>query len=629
MREYLFELRKKANKTQKEITKILFEKYSVNLSYSQIERGTKWSTISEKRAQILADALESTAEYILECDAKYGGYEGRDFRSGRRNPFQVKHGRRTEYDEPLTKEEKEIAEKYTPYAEKMINIFRFKEYRSILEKGIMTYEDFYDIGMIAFLRSIKEITVKKTEKSSFFETLEEPDYFYRFSFSRAIKDAYYHYVRDELVSIRKDYHNAYSMDETVSLNDGDGSDKYNLVPNNDIPIPVVAESTWSLSNLYSYLNDEQISACKFLINGWTSKEIMAGGYASKLDIGIIQFYLNQIKTYGKILWDLEEYKHVEKNVNFDFRANKWVVKFKYKGHDYSLGTYTDLNIALDLKNIACYHINKGDFRSWFSAHTISNIRFGQEKTEFIYPLENYEEVGFNIVGNTQKRLDCKSHPFRTATKENPIGIRKCGKNSYYVTLQQYDIGAYQGFDKAFEIRKLAESHMLAGDIDEWYTNLKLEKEKEKITYTRIETRKSAHGISYVVVRGFKQKYTYLGVYSNKDEANAVRLLADSHIDTGDFDEWAEKFRSDRKANIKQKSSRCVPAFAFTASYALCKYICGIYNLLCYDTSGSEHQIGETADVEEAYKTMDLANEHIEAGDFDVWFADYKNIKTEE
>lgn len=48
-----------------------------------------------------------------------------------------------------------------------------------------------------------------------------------------------------------------------------------------------------------------------------------------------------------------------------------------------------------------------------------------------------------------------------------------------------------------------------------------------------------------------------------------------------------------------------------------------------DTKGSEHIIGETANVEEAYKTMDLANEHIEAGDFDVWFADYKNIKMEE
>lgn len=627
MREYLFELRKKANKTQKEITKILFEKYSVNLSYSQIERGTKWSTISEKRAQILADALESTAEYILECDAKYGGYEGRDFRSGRRNPFQVKHGRRVEYDEPLTKEEKEIAEKYTPYAEKMINIFRFKEYRSILEKGIMTYEDFYDIGMIAFLRSIKEITVKRTEKSSFFETLEEPDYFYRFSFSRAIKDAYYHYVRDELVSIRKDYHNAYSMDETVSLNDGDGSDKYNLVPNNDIPIPVVAESTWSLSNLYSYLNDEQVSACKLLINGWTSKEIMAGGYASKLDIGIIRFYLNQIKTYGKILWDLEEYKHVEKNVKFDFRNNKWKVKFTYKRQGYSLGTYMDLNIALDLRNIAVYHMNAGDFLSWFSAHLRPCVMFGKEQTEFVYPLEDYSEIDFDIIGDKQERPKPKPS-VQVATKEKPVGIRKCGKNSYYVTLQQYDIGSYRGFDKAFEIRKLAESHMLAGDIDEWYKNLKLEKEKEKITYTRIETRKSAHGISYVVVRGFKQKYTYLGVYSNKDEADAVRLLADSHIDTGDFDEWSEKFRSDRKANIKQKSSRCIPELAFTASYALCKYICGIYNLLCYDTSGSEHQIGETADVEEAYKTMDLANEHIEAGDFDVWLADYKNIKTE-
>lgn len=354
---------------------------------------------------------------------------------------------------------------------------------------------------------------------------------------------------------------------------------------------------------------------------------MAGGYASKLDIGIIRFYLNQIKTYGKILWDLEEYKHVEKNVKFDFRNNKWEVKFTYKRQGYSLGTYMDLNIALDLRNIAVYHMNAGDFLSWFSAHLRPCVMFGKEQTEFVYPLEDYSEIDFDIIGDKQERHKPKPS-VQVATKEKPVGIRKCGKNSYYVTLQQYDIGSYRGFDKAFEIRKLAESHMLAGDIDEWYTNLKLEKEKEKITYTRIETRKSAHGISYVVVRGFKQKYTYLGVYSNKNEADAVRLLADSHIDTGDFDEWAEKFRSDRKANIKQKSSGCVPAFAFTASYALCKYICGIYNLLCYDTSGSEHQIGETADVEEAYKTMDLANEHIEAGDFDVWFADYKNIKTE-
>lgn len=628
MREYLFELRKKINKTQKEITKILFEKYNINLAYSTIERGVKWSTISEKRAQILADALESTAEYILECDAKYGGYEGRDCRSGRLNPFQVKHGRRTEYDEPLTKEEKELAEMYVSYAEKMINIFRFRDYRGVLESGIMTYEDFYDIGMIAFLRSIKELSVKRLEKGSFFETLEEPDYFYRFSFSRAIKSAYSHYIRNELVSIRKDYHTAYSMDESANTNDGDGSDKYNFVPSHDMPIPIAAESTWSLSCLYRYLNDEQISACKLLIDGWTSKEIMAKGYASKYDIGIIRFYLNQVQTYGKILWDAKEYKHIEKNVEFDFRINKWHVHFSYEGQEYSLGIYTDLNIALDLRNIAVYHINAGDFLSWFSAHLRLHTIFGQEQTEFIYPLENYEEVDLNIVGDQQERLKYKPRPFKAATKEKPIGIRKCGTNSYYVTIQQYDIGAYRGFDKAFEIRKLAEAHMTAGDIDVWYKNLKLEKEKGKITHARIEPKKSSSGVLYTVIRGYKQKYTCLGSYSDKDEADAVRLLADSHIDMGDFDEWAEKFRSERKTNRKKKSISCVPEFSFTASYAICKYLCGIYNLLCYDTSGSEHLVCETADVEEAYKTMDLANEHIEAGDFNAWFADYKNIKTE-
>ncbi len=653
MREYLFELRKKINKTQKDITKLLLEKYNINLSYSTIERGVQWSNITERRAQVLADVLESTPEYILECDAKYGGYEGKNFRSGRNNPFQVMHGRRTEYDEPLTDEEKELAEKYAPYAEKMINIFRFKEYRGVLESGLMSYEDFYDIGMVAFLRSVKEITVKRSEKSWLFEALVEPDYFYRFSFSRAIKHSYYKYVRAELAGIRKDYHNAYSMDETFNTNDGDGSERYNFVPSKDLPIPIMAESTWSLSNLYSHLTDKQISACKLLINGWTSKEIIDRGYASKRDIGTIRFYLNQVRSYGKILWDADEYKNVEENINYNFCSNKWEIKLSYKGKHYQLGAYTDINIALDVRNLACYHINKDDFLPWFSAHLMSNIRFGQEQAEFIYPLENYEEIDLDTIGNIQERVKCKS-TIRAASKEKPIGIRKCGKDSYSVMFQKYNLGVYRGFDKALEMRKLAEFHMSTGDMAEWYAKVKLEKEKEKITYTRIEPKKLARGISYAVVRGYKQIYTYLGLYS-KDKAEAVKLLADSHIDAGDYDNWAKTFYSDYKkrlslingniekmddndfyswlAGYKVNSSNTVEACDqnnsvsnFIALYALSKYIANTarcYKILCYDTFGAEHLVYETSDVEEAYKTMDLANAHIEAGDFDVWIADYK------
>ncbi len=123
----------------------------------------------------------------------------------------------------------------------------------------------------------------------------------------------------------------------------------------------------------------------------------------------------------------------------------------------------------------------------------------------------------------------------------------------------------------------------------------------------------------------------LGVYASEDEALSVKRLADSHIDAGDFEEWAkdyyEKYKSDVKAHrsetMRKFAEKPVLASVLSDAYVLCRYKVPKYVLLCYDGSGSEKSIYETLDAEEAYKTMDLANAHIEAGDFDVWIADYK------
>ena len=41
--------------------------------------------------------------------------------------------------------------------------------------------------------------------------------------------------------------------------------------------------------------------------------------------------------------------------------------------------------------------------SWFSAHLRPCVMFGKEQTEFVYPLEDYSEIDFDIIGDKQER----------------------------------------------------------------------------------------------------------------------------------------------------------------------------------------------------------------------------------
>lgn len=690
MREYLLELRKKANKTQKAVTEVLY-KYGIHLCYSHIERGLLWKDLSGNRADILAEALETTPEYLLKCEAEYGGYVGDNYRVPADKPNFLISEQRREYDEPLTAEEKVFAQEYIPFAEKKISSFRNYKFKGALGKS-MCYEDFYDIGMLAFLRAVKNISVKMKRFPDLIKKYEDPDTFFKHHFSHAIQSAYHSYIKSETTLKRKDYYKTLKLDDTID--DKNETDLYEVTPSYDIPVSRQAESSYSLDILYQYLSDAQIYACQLLISGWTSKEIISNGYASKTDIGIIKFYLQQRQQYGKILWEAENYISGEPNVNYNFSINMWYVRFQYKSKFYSLGLYTDLSNALDLRVVAYYHISIGDFLEWYNAH----IKLNQYNIKaFTYPLPCDNDIDINSLALPSEKLWGKKDIIK-ATKDNPVGILfKPTANTYQVKIQRYNLGTYDSFEKAFKVRKTAENHYTAGDFAEWYEDLKnnlakakttyaaLEKrpnnkyevhryylrkrtnlgvydEKEALevkaladlhieegdfdkwaknfyaeyrkklqpcAYARIGTRTTKGGsLRYLVERTYKQVTVGLGYYDTKEEAEKIKAVADSHIDTGDFDEWAEQFRSERKANRKQKSGVCMSELAFTASYAICKYLCGIYKLLCFDTKGSEHIIGETADVEEAYKTMDLANEHIEAGDFDVWFADYKNIKTE-
>lgn len=626
MREYLFELRKKVNKSQAEIDKILAEKYNLKIGYSAVELGVNWKTLSGERAKILADVLETTPDYIMQCDEKYGGYVGKHFREGHFNEHKVRGNRRIEYDAPLTKDEKLFAEQYIPYAEKIIDILRCNEYRWFLGNR-MSYEDFYDIGMIAFLRAVKELSVKKIEQADFMNTLDNPDFFYRHKFSRAIKGAYYKYIRAELTLQRRDFHSAMALDSTISNKDGAESEQYAWVPSKDTPIPILAESSWNLDALYKYLNDRQIIACKLLIADWTVPEIVKGGYATKRDIGVIRFYLRQFKDFGKVFWETEDYKSDATNVHYNFITNKWVVKAMFELKSYSLGAYSDINVALDLHSILHTHLQKGDFLQWYEHHMRPNA---YTSIAFTYPLPDEPEIeDIEISKELPKRRG--GVEIVHATKDNYKGVSK-NRNLYEAFLGRYKLGSYKTFEEALAIRQLAEVHYHSGDLDAWYAEFKMQKAKEKITYTRLDKHDKNGKISYAVIRTYQKKNTNLGRFSY-EEAMQVKAMADNHIDAGDFEEWSQKFHADymdrvnaeRRSNLQKMRKTSKFASSYAAVYVICKYVSSKYILLCYDTCGSEHLVCETTDVEEAYKTMDLANEHIEAGDFNAWFADYKNI----
>lgn len=686
MREYLLKLRKRVNKTQKDIEKIL-NKYNIHICYSHIERGRMWKDLSGNRADILAEALETTPEYLLQCEAKFGGYVGERYNIPTDCPNRLKSKQRCEYDEALTAEEKAFAQEYIPFAEKIISICRSRKYRSVLG-SLMCYEDFYDLGMLAFLRSVKILSVKMKNDSNLIKAYEDPDTFYKHHFSYAIKAAYYNYIKKELTLKRKEYYHTRDLDSTID--DKEKHELYEVTPSFDIPVSRQAESSYSLNTLYQYLTDKQRYACELLISGWTATEIIKSGYASKADIGTIKFYLMQNQKFGKILWHAEDYKSGTLNVNYKFEINRWQVKLKYGPRFYSLGEYLDLNIALDLKTLAYFHISAGDFAEWYTEH----LRINEYNLRvFTYPLPCDDKIDYSLLPiplEKPRTLTCKS-----ATKDNPVGIKFNSKsNTYSAKIDRSHLGTYDNFEKALEIRKIAEKHMENGDFDIWYEEFQRSLKESKTTYTRLDKnkgndryavvrfasykitrlgvydknsalqikaladshidagdfdewaehfyaeykeklqpnayarlseRKTKQGtLHYSVERTYKRVTIGLGYYDTKEAAQNVKFLADSHIDAGDFDEWAEKFREERKANRKQKAKETALAVSLAASYVICKYLSAKYSLLCYDTSGSEHLLCETSDVEEAYKTMDLANEHIEAGDFNAWFADYKN-----
>ena len=111
---------------------------------------------------------------------------------------------------------------------------------------------------------------------------------------------------------------------------------------------------------------------------------------------------------------------------------------------------------------------------------------------------------------------------------------------------------------------------------------------------------------------------YIASFTDKAEAEKIQAIANEHINAGDFEEWRTQYRASRVPKTKQRTVQWSYAMVdFTASDDDC------YRVVCYDECDSACVILSTQDVDRAYDVMNLANEHIEQGDYDVWFDEYK------
>lgn len=456
MRQYLFVLRQQADLTQKDVSNYIYKTFGIKVRYGDVERGNIWAEITPYRSGILAAALGTSSEYILNCEKNEGGYVG-EGASGVIESHQLrvgKHRPREEYSESLSTDERAFCEKYYPYAYRVIKSLERNEFCGIANRKIMDSDDFMEIGILALLKSVKYIYSEQLNETDDSKIKGIISHRIKWGISKHIKNLLH-------TDKRKTDVEALHIEERISENSDDCF--YEYIPDPSISVPRIAESSCTLSCLYSYLSEHQRKICSCLISGYTKKDLVKLFNFSETDIGIVTFYLGQIKKYGKILWDKSAYISDRKGVIYCFEKNKWLVQVFYQKKNYGLGYYDDLLSAIELKDSAEYHCHIGDIEKWYEM-------FKTEEREAFFQ-KICSEDRENSIPVKQR------HSISRASLENPVGISFRSKyQQYEVTIKGKYLGRTSSLQSAVNLRNEAADHILAGDFDDWLTNLKSIKE---------------------------------------------------------------------------------------------------------------------------------------------------------
>lgn len=542
MRRYLFELRKKANKTQVEVDAVIRSILGYSPKYGFVEDGSGWKEITPERASALAAALETTPENILELEKTEGGYVGawqKNYRSSDKECVCLNVNEHK--NEPLTEEEKAITAQYYPYARKVTDILRFGKYYFALNK-YLDYEDFEDIGMLALIRAVKAVSYQKEHEKRVAEALlDHPDGLYHSYICKVIERELLRHIKAQGAAQRRCRAFESSLDSTVEGKDGDGSELHNFFPDKSQDIFRDTASRLALYSLFKYLDDKQKNICCQLIRGKTKEELIRVHIATGTDIGVIKFYLSQQQKYGKILWKADEYISGQKNVNYRFKNNRWGVSMYYGNKSHSLGEYDDLVTAIDVQRIGESMCIKRTFPEWYERHLKNGV--------FSFSLED-ENIDMDTLVSSGNKM---RKTIGEATEDNPCGVRYDKEKRHFTAfICGKRLGSFQTQTEALSVRQEAERHIKGGDFDEWYAILKKQNADSRIPPARIKQDKKTG--NYMVTRFCNRHNTNLGTYGTYDEAVKVKELADEHIKGGDFDEWAVKFYADYRAALKMKKA---------------------------------------------------------------------------
>ena len=612
MRLYLEEMRSKIGLTASEMSSRLHKITGLRIKCRPIETGHYWSEITPERAQILAEAYQTTSENILALESAEGKWEGKNYFGISTQKYDS-----SVYDEPLTPEEKETAERLYDWLQRVITHMKFDRYASYASDGIISFADIEELAYIGFLRGIKALTKAKTTDAEYMSTLDEKamSYYEKWYLRRKI----YGTVRGEINKLtaqkRKCYTYAQRLDGGISggADENDDSDLYELIPDRSLPVERYAESSWMLSMLYRHLNKHRIDICSLLINGYDKGYLIRTKAASPMDIGVITFYLQQIIRYGYIRWEESEFVSGSANVRYDFRHNLWVVHMMYNRKHYSLGLYDDLNTALDVQVVANALRASDEFVSWYERHLLYNTLIGDNA--FTYPLPGDDEEYGELCSRDVRRIFTKQ-----ANDETAYGVRFNEKlRRYTVTYGHDKLGRTKTLAEGLALRKLAEEKDRLGEYDEWLAAYRLKKHDINRPNTTIRYDESRKGYEVTRYCPEVQRCVYVGRYDTLEEAEKIRDEINKHLETGSFDQWHAEYKLKRGIVPKRDDG-----LVMTKVYPNRRRNSVKYDVTRWNNDKRHYDLVCSCDTQaEAQKMSELANAHILVGDFEPWRAELK------
>lgn len=227
-------------------------------------------------------------------------------------------------------------------------------------------------------------------------------------------------------------------------------------------------------------------------------------------------------------------------------------------------------------------------------------------------------------------------------------------NRWLVTMQykkkHYALASYADLNMALDLQVEANALRESDEFEPWYNRHMLYNEKiGRIAFTypipadedeyselcnKIANQKKTRGVRYIKRdKTYQAKFRsyYLGRTKTLEEGIALRESAEEAWNSGNFEEWYGDLRQKRilEANTNSKfigreKQKIQWSYAIVDFFALEN---NCYRVICYDAMDSAHLILATQDIDIAYEVMDLANSHIEAGDYDVWLEKFISEKT--